>query len=59
MCPAGAWLSYENNLLGYLRLVDEIGIWGFLRGFATNVANYQARHPPTQEPGTSARVRSL
>ena len=37
----GGWVSYETNLVGYLNLIVEMDIWGYLRGFATNVANYQ------------------
>jgi len=37
----GGWMSYERNLLGLLDLIREMNIWGLLRGFATNVANYQ------------------
>lgn len=32
----GGWVGYETNLLGYLGVVREIGIWGFLRGFSSN-----------------------
>ena len=37
----GGWVSYQNNLDGFLGLLVEMDIWGYLRGFSTNVANYQ------------------
>ena len=37
----GGWLSYAEGLTAFLRLVREMQISHMLRGFATNVANYQ------------------
>lgn len=37
----GGWLGWTNSLNDYLDLVDGLGIMDKLRGFSTNVANYQ------------------
>lgn len=37
----GGWLGWENNMKLFQQLVDSLGILQYLRGFATNVANYQ------------------
>lgn len=36
----GGWLGWENNITKYLSLISELP-YQFIRGFATNVANYQ------------------
>jgi len=37
----GGWLGWEQNLRGFVSIINEIGILPSIRGFATNVANYQ------------------
>jgi cellulose 1,4-beta-cellobiosidase len=37
----GGWLGWENNAQAFASLVQGLGITQHLRGFATNVANYQ------------------
>jgi cellulose 1,4-beta-cellobiosidase len=37
----GGWLGWTDNLNKYTTLVQGFGITQYLRGFATNVANYQ------------------
>jgi len=37
----GGWLGWTNNLNSYIATVQKLGIAGRLRGFSTNVANYQ------------------
>jgi len=38
----GGWLGWENNMAAYVTTVRDLGIAPMLRGFATNVAGYQA-----------------
>lgn len=49
-CPAatiyldaahGGWLGWANNLQQYARAVNSLGVASSIRGFSTNVANYQ------------------
>ena len=37
----GGWLGWENNMGDFVSLVDGLGIAPKIRGFSTNVANYQ------------------
>jgi cellulose 1,4-beta-cellobiosidase len=37
----GGWLGWTDNLSKYTTLVQSLGVTQYLRGFATNVANYQ------------------
>lgn len=37
----GGWLGYEESAAKFARLVKELGIAPMIRGFSTNVANYQ------------------
>lgn len=37
----GGWLGWTNNAQGFLSIVTDMGIAPYLRGFTTNVANYQ------------------
>ena len=37
----GGWLGWENNAQQYATLVRDLGVADKLRGFSTNVANYQ------------------
>jgi len=37
----GGWLGWPNNLNSYLAIVQGMNIFSKLRGFSTNVANYQ------------------
>ena len=37
----GGWLGWENNMKPFQQLVQSLGILPYLRGFSTNVANYQ------------------
>jgi len=37
----GGWLGWDSNLDSFVRSVADLGIEDHLRGFATNVANYQ------------------
>jgi len=37
----GGWLGWDNNLVAYADLVAQLGVAPLLRGFSTNVANYQ------------------
>lgn len=38
----GGWLGWNNNLQGYKDILKGLGITTKLRGFATNVSNYQS-----------------
>lgn len=42
----GGWLGWENNLNAFVASVSELGIESHIRGFATNVANYQGTGQP-------------
>lgn len=37
----GGWLGWEDGYTSFVSLVKDLGIETYLRGFATNVANYQ------------------
>ena len=37
----GGWLGWENNAQAFASLVGSLNVGQFLRGFSTNVANYQ------------------
>ena len=37
----GGWLGWENNMGDFVSLVDGLNIAAKIRGFSTNVANYQ------------------
>lgn len=37
----GGWLGWEDNSKGFAALIRSLGVEQHLRGFATNVANYQ------------------
>ncbi|KAJ8606213.1 hypothetical protein CTAYLR_010496 [Chrysophaeum taylorii] len=37
----GGWLGWESNLDSFVATVADMGISDYIRGFATNVANYQ------------------
>jgi hypothetical protein len=37
----GGWLGWENNMQVFAQELSSLGIAQFLRGFSTNVANYQ------------------
>ena len=37
----GGWLGWENNMNLFQKLIQSIDILSYIRGFATNVANYQ------------------
>jgi cellulose 1,4-beta-cellobiosidase len=37
----GGWLGWNNNINAFAQLVNAMGISSKLRGFSTNVANYQ------------------
>jgi cellulose 1,4-beta-cellobiosidase len=37
----GGWLGYEENAAGFVSLIRELGIAPLIRGFSTNIANYQ------------------
>lgn len=37
----GGWLGWDNNLTGYYKIVSNNNWNQYLRGFATNVSNYQ------------------
>jgi cellulose 1,4-beta-cellobiosidase len=39
-CSHGGWLGWLNNAQGFQTLVNSLGIVSKIRGFATNVANY-------------------
>ena len=44
-CPTSVeQVGYETNLLGYLGMVRELDIWGWLRGFSSN--GERRRQPP-------------
>jgi cellulose 1,4-beta-cellobiosidase len=49
-CPActiyldaahGGWLGWQNNMQQYVQIVQQLNIASKIRGFATNIANYQ------------------
>lgn len=37
----GGWLGWANNLQAFAKAVGDLGVSSHLRGFSTNVANYQ------------------
>jgi len=37
----GGWLGWDNNIVGFTQLVQQFNIMSKIRGFSTNVANYQ------------------
>jgi len=37
----GGWLGWSNNAQAYSQLLQQMNVAGKIRGFATNVANYQ------------------
>jgi len=37
----GGWLGWQNNAASFVETVTELGILKSIRGFSTNVANYQ------------------
>ena len=37
----GGWLGYETNANKFAALISELGVAPYIRGFSTNVANYQ------------------
>lgn len=46
----GGWLGWENNLSIFQKLINDMNIFGKIRGFATNVANYQPLGIACPEP---------
>jgi hypothetical protein len=42
----GGWLGWQTGVSAYVSLVKELGIAPYLRGFSSNVANYQALGVP-------------
>uniref|UniRef100_A0A7S2JH34 Glucanase n=1 Tax=Zooxanthella nutricula TaxID=1333877 RepID=A0A7S2JH34_9DINO len=38
----GGWLGWKNNMLDFVKTIQDLGVAAHLRGFATNVAGYQA-----------------
>lgn len=38
----GGWLGWEDNLASYVDTIVSLDVTDYLRGFATNVANYQS-----------------
>ena len=38
----GGWLGWDEMAQKYIKLVCSLGLSPFLRGFSTNVANYNA-----------------
>ena len=39
--PACRWLGFEKNAARFAAIVTEMGVLPYIRGFSTNVANYQ------------------
>lgn len=37
----GGWMGYEHNAADFAKLIISMGITNLIRGFSTNVANYQ------------------
>jgi len=37
----GGWLGWPNNMQSFVQTVTSLNIFPYIRGFATNVANYQ------------------
>jgi len=37
----GGWLGWSNNMQSYAQTVSQMGFFNKIRGFSTNVANYQ------------------
>lgn len=38
----GGWLGWDNNAAGFQQIINSLNVIPQVRGFATNVANYQA-----------------
>jgi cellulose 1,4-beta-cellobiosidase len=47
----GGWLGWSNNLNAFVQTVSSLGIISKLRGFSTNVANYQPLGIPCPSVG--------
>jgi cellulose 1,4-beta-cellobiosidase len=47
----GGWLGWSNNLNAFVQTVSSLGIVNKLRGFSTNVANYQPLGVPCPSVG--------
>jgi cellulose 1,4-beta-cellobiosidase len=47
----GGWLGWENNYKGFQSLIQSLDILPKIRGFATNVANYQPLGTPCPSAG--------
>ena len=45
----GGWLGWEDNLDSFVATVASLGVEAHLRGFATNVANYQPLGEPCDD----------
>jgi cellulose 1,4-beta-cellobiosidase len=37
----GGWLGWQNNIQAFSQLIGQMNIQNYIRGFSTNVANYQ------------------
>eukprot|EP00965_Chrysotila_dentata_P065598 2173660-Pleurochrysis_carterae.AAC.2 len=53
----GGWLGWDNVGKDYMRLVCELGLMQHLRGFSTNVANYDPTGP--RSPQARRRRRAV
>ena len=38
----GGWMGFENNAAAFVDLISDLGVLPLIRGFSTNVANYQS-----------------
>jgi len=47
----GGWLGWPNNLQSFVKTVTDLGVTNKIRGFSTNVANYQPLGVPCPSVG--------
>jgi len=47
----GGWLGWQNNLQSFVQTVTQLGVTNKIRGFSTNVANYQPLGVPCPSVG--------
>jgi cellulose 1,4-beta-cellobiosidase len=47
----GGWLGWQNNLQSFVQTVQQLGLLNKIRGFSTNVANYQPLGVPCHAVG--------
>jgi cellulose 1,4-beta-cellobiosidase len=47
----GGWLGWQNNIQSFVQTVTQLGVLNKIRGFSTNVANYQPLGMPCPAVG--------